>query len=253
MAADLRSLSLVLLSNRREKLMKKYYIRTLTRMKRVKKHCDDHVVAPANPTVTAEATALDTVITAVEAAAVAQDGGAGAVTSAVDSRLETEMQLRQLMASLAKAGRRLDKDAYPDVAGKLRMAGINSFPKLLTRAMVFKETLATAKPAFVALGAPADVDVELDDLITALESAGDQKTSSLDTQIGGTLGIAAKVREGIDHMRELDAIFTQLYRKNLVMLALWKVANRATPYTSEPVAPTPDPVPGDGSGSGSGS
>jgi hypothetical protein len=219
--------------------MKKYYIRSLARMKRVKKHCDDHAPVPANPALTTEATSLGTVITAVEAAAVAQDGGAGAVTSAVDSRLETEKELRQLMASLAKAGRRLDKDTYPDVAGKLRMAGINSFAKLVTRALVFKETVAPAKAAFVALGAPAEVDQELDGLITALQDAGDQKTSSLDTQIGGTLTLDAKVREGIDHMRELDAIFTQLYRKNPVMLALWKIANRATPYASEPVTPTP--------------
>lgn len=233
--------------------MRKYDIRALTRMKRVKKHCDDHVVAPANPAVTAEATALGTVITAAESAAVAQDSGAGAVASAVDSRLQTDKDLRMLMSSLAKAGRRLDKDTYPDVAGKLHMARLNSFPKLLTRALVFKETLASTKAAFVALGAPADVDEELDALISALQNAGDQKHSSLDTQIGGTLGISAKIREGIDHMRELDAIFTQLYRKNPVMLALWKVANRATPYANETVAPAPDPVPGDGSGSGSGS
>jgi hypothetical protein len=233
--------------------MNKRNIRKLTRMKRVKKYCDDHVVAPANPAVTAEATSLGTVITAVEAAAVSQDGGFGAVASAVDSRLETEKELRQLMSSLAKAGRRLDKDTYPDVAGKLRMAGANSFAKLLTRALVFKETVTTAKAAFVALGAPADVDEEIDTLITALESAGGDKTSSLDAQIGGTLNIEAKVREGIAHVQELDAIFTQLYRKNPVMLAQWKVAKRATPYSNEPVAPTPDPVPGDGGGSGSGS
>src|SRR6478609_6354326 len=53
-AFDLRSLSRVLLSNRKEKLMKKYYIRTLARMKRVKKHCEEHVVAPANPAITTE-------------------------------------------------------------------------------------------------------------------------------------------------------------------------------------------------------
>ena len=233
--------------------MNKREIRTFARMKRVKKHCEDHPPMPANPAVAAEETALGAVITGVETAAVAQDGGTGEVVSAVDARLGAEKELRQLMSSLAKAGRRLDKETYPDVAGKLRMDGTHSFAKLLTRALVFKETLATTKAAFVALGAPADVDEELNGLITALQGAGDQKTSSLATQIGGTVGIAVKVREGIDHMRELDAIFTQLYRKNPVMLAQWKIANRATPYATEPVSPTPDPVPGDGSGSGSGS
>ena len=230
--------------------MNKRNIRKFTRMKRVKKFCDDHNSASANPAVTTEATALGTVITDVETAAVAQDGGFGAVASAVDSRLETEKELRRLMSSLAKAGRRLDKDTYPDVAGKLRMAGANSFAKLLTRALVFKETVTAAKTAFVALGAPADVDEELDDLITALASAGNEKIAKLDGQIGGTLSIDAKIREGLDHIGELDAIFTQLYRKNPVMLAQWIVAKRATPYATEPVVPTPGPVPGEGSGSG---
>ena len=220
--------------------MNKRNIRKFTRMTRVKKYCDDHVEVPPNSAVTAEATALGTVITEVEAAAVAQDGGMGSVTSAVDSRLGTETALRQLMASLAKAGRRLDKDAYPDVAGKLRMEGANSFAKLLTRALVFKETVTAAKAAFVALGAPADVDEELDDLIAALQGAGDHKTTSLDHQIGGTLGIEAKIREGIGHVQQLDAIFTQLYRKDAVKLGQWMLAKRATPYTSG----TEEPVPG---------
>ena len=219
--------------------MNKRNTRNLARMKRIKQFVEDHAVVPANPALTAEAAALAAKITAVEAASVAQDGGTGAVDSTIDSRLETEQQLRQLMVSLAKAGRRLDKTVYPDVAGKLRMADTYSFAKLATRAEVFKETVTPIKAAFVALGAPAEVDQELDDLIAALQSAGDDKVSNLDTQIGGTLGIEAHVREGIDHIRELDAIFTQLYRKDPVMLAQWKVAKRATPYASGEEQPAP--------------
>jgi hypothetical protein len=43
---------------------------------------------------------------------------------------------------------------------------------------------------------------------------------NLDGQIGGTANIEAKGREGIDHLRELDAIFTQLYRKSPVVRAI---------------------------------
>ena len=145
------------------------------------------------------------------------------------------------MSSLAKAAKRLNPGAYSDVAGKMRMAGINSFAKLLTRALVFKETLAPNKQAFIALGAPANVDEELDDLITALQTAGDRKRAGLDTQIGGTLSIDAIAREGIQHVQQLDAIFTQLYRKDPVMLAQWNVAKRATPYAKGTASQTPDP------------
>jgi hypothetical protein len=52
-------------------------------------------------------------------------------------------------------------------------------------------------------------------------------------------------------MRNLDALFTQLYRKDPVLLAEWNVANRATPYRrATAAAPAPDPGSGGSSGDG---
>src|SRR5215207_6749538 len=75
-----------------------------------------------------------------------------------------------------ETSKRLDKATHPDVAGKMRMGGIDSFAELLTRALVFQETLAPIKQAFIDLGASADVDDELSDLITALRAAGNRKS-----------------------------------------------------------------------------
>lgn len=233
--------------------MDKYSIRSQTRMKRVKRFCDDRIAEAPNPAISDGATTLGTVVTDLENAAVRQIGGNGSFTSAVDNRHVVVNDLRRLMSSLAKAARRLDRDLYPEVAGKLRMQGaLDSYPKLLTRALLFKETVTPIKAAFVALGAPADVDVELGNLITALEGEGDRRTTGVGTQVHGTFSIRAKVREGIQAMRNLDALFTQLYRKDPVMLAEWKVANRATPYASSAATPAPDGESG-GSGDGSGS
>jgi hypothetical protein len=148
--------------------MNKRNTRRLNAMKRVKQYVLDHVIVPAIPALTAESTALSAVITALDAASVAQDGGTGGVTGAVDERLAVAAELRSLMSSLAKAAKRLDKETYPDVATKMRMSGAGSFAQLNTRALLFKETLAPIKQKFVDLGASADVDEELDDLITAL-------------------------------------------------------------------------------------
>lgn len=124
------------------------------------------------------------------------------------------------------------------------MRAPSSLLKLLTDALIFKETVTPIKAAFVALGSPAGVDVELGDLITSLQGEGTRKIAGVDTQVNGTFAIKAKVREGIQHMRDLDAIFTQLYRKVPVLLAEWKAANRAMPYsTTEATVDT-------GSGSG---
>jgi hypothetical protein len=51
------------------------------------------------------------------------------------------------------------------------------------------------------------------------------------------------------HVRELDAIFTQVYRKDPVQLGQWKIAKRVTPYGSAEPAQAPDPGSGTG-GSG---
>lgn len=223
--------------------MNKLQTRTKGRVIRVCQFCGDH----ADPATATEAAALEVVKTALETAGSTQDGGNGSVTSAVGGRKVEAKQLRTLMLSLAKAARRLDPIAHPDVAGKMRMHNTDSYAKLLTRAHVFKDTLAPIKAEFVTLGAPADVDQELDDLITAVEAAGDRKYTGLDTQVGGTFSIEVKAREAIRIMQKLDAIFTQLYRKNPVLLGQWKVANRATPYSTgveaAPAAPTTPAAP----------
>jgi hypothetical protein len=232
-----------------ENNMNKRNTRALARMKRVKQFVLDHAIAPAIPALTAESTALGTVITALDAASVTQEGGAGAVTGAVDTRLDVAEELRLLMSSLAKAAKRLDKETHPDVAGKMRMGGIDSYAELWTRALLFKETLAPIKQAFVDLGAPADVDEELNALITALQTAGNRKSTGLDTQVGGTLDIQAKAREGIRCVQQIDAILTQVYRKDPVMLGQWMVAKRATPYATNTPSEPEQPAPAPGSGS----
>lgn len=234
--------------------MDNYSTRSQARMKRVKKFADDRVAEAPNPAITDGATALGAVITDLENAAVRQIGGNGSAASAVGNRHVVVKDLRLLMVSLSKTAKRLDRVAYPEVAGKMRLhRAFDSFAKTLTGALLFKETLTPIKAAFVALGAPADVDVELAALITALQGEGNRKITGVDTQIHGTFSIRAKVREGIQAMRNLDAIFTQLYRKDPVMLAEWKVANRATPYASATAAaPAPAPDPGSGGSSGDG-
>jgi hypothetical protein len=222
-------------------------IRKHARMKRVKQHIQTNPINPPNLAVTAEATGLNTVITELEAAGVAQDGGFGAVSGAVDSRLAAIKDLRLLMSSLAKAARSLDKATYPDVAAKMRMGGINSFAQLETRALLFKETLAPIKQVFIDRGAPADVEEEIDGYIATMRGAGDSKLVGLDTQVGGTLSLEALARRGTRHIQQLDAMLTQIYRKDPVMLGLWRIAQRATPYSTSS-APTPTPPPSEGGG-----
>jgi hypothetical protein len=228
--------------------MNDYLRREINKLRRIRQFGEDHPLTPANAQATAEYTAIDTSITDLEAQEQIQESGEGTMAGAVDQRLAVADDLMKLMSSLAKAAKILDKATHPDVATKMRMSGIDSFEQLLARANVFHSTLQPIEAEFVALGAAATVAADLQAKITALQTAGNLKSTGLDTQIGGTAGLKFGVRAALKHARKLDAILCQAYLNNGVLLAQWKAAKR----TERPPlkAPAPAPPPPEGSGSG---
>ena len=204
--------------------MEDYSDRELAKLRRVKQFGDDHPLVPANPLAAAEYTGVSNAITNVEAMAEAQASGNGTKSDAVDQRLQVMDDLLDLMRSLSKAAKVLDRTLHPGVATKMRMDRFSSFDVLKVKANLFHSTLQPIEAEFVALGASATVAADLQALITALEGAGNLKLSGLDTQVGGTVGIKFAIREGLKRVRKLDAILSQLYRTNPVLLAQWKTA-----------------------------
>ena len=238
------------MANKKNNHMNNYEMREIAKVRRVKQHILDHPITPAIPALTAESTAVSTSLTQIDALAESQAGGFGAVTGAVDHRLMVVDNLLNLMRSLSKAAKVLDKDDHPDVAAKMRIGQNVSFEKLLVKANLFHSTLQPIEAEFIALGASATVAADLQALITELEGAGNLKLTGLDTQIGGTSGLGLAVRQALKHVRKIDAILCLVYRDNPVMLAQWKAARR----TERAPKPAEDPVetPG-GAGSGGGS
>jgi hypothetical protein len=187
-------------------------MREIAKIRRVKQHILDHVITPPIPALTAESTALTASLTQIEALAESQAEGFGAVSGAVDHRLVVVDDLLNLMRSLSKAAKVLDKDDHPDVEAKMRMGLPKGFEELLVKANLFHSTLQPIEAEFIALGASATVAADLQALITQLEGASDLKLTGLDTQIGGTTGLGLAIREALKHVRKLDAIFCQVYR-----------------------------------------
>ena len=86
-------------------------------------------------------------------------------------------------------------------------------------------------------------------MITAVQAAIDLKSSGRDMRLGGTTGLDVAARNTMKRVRKLDAILSQIYRTNPVLLAQWKAAcrvHRASVTTTEPATPTP-PAPASGS------
>src|SRR5688572_13870167 len=89
--------------------------REVAMLRRVKQYMEDHLLVPPNPAAAAESTAVSGAIADVEAMAENQASGNGTASGAVDQRLVLVDDLVNLMRSLSKAAKVLDKNIHPDV------------------------------------------------------------------------------------------------------------------------------------------
>ena len=223
--------------------------REKNRALRVTQFGEDHPLEPENPAAEAEYVAINAGVTQLDDLGESQEIGKGTASGAVDQRHLVVDNMLSLMRSLSKAAKVLDKAVYPDVAAKMQMSGINNIQQLMTRANVFHATLQPIAAQFIALGASATVAADLEAMITATQAAIDLKLTGRDMRIGGTTGLEVAVRALRKRVRKLDAILSQVYRTNPVLLAQWKAASRVE---RAPVTATePETAPASVSGSGS--
>lgn len=206
--------------------MNDYIIRELAKMRRVVLFGEEHPLDPENPAATTEYVGVANAIFRIESFGEDQAAGKGTVSGAVSQRLVYVDDLLSLMSSLAKAANVLDASTHPDVASKMRMGGIKNFEQLITRAKLFRSTLQSIEAEFITLGASPTVAADLQGKINKVQGAWDLKLSGRDLHIGGTAGLMVAVREGLKHVRKLDAILCQIYRTDAVLLSQWKAARR---------------------------
>jgi hypothetical protein len=202
----------------------------------------DHVITPANAVVTATATALGTSITAIETLDSGWDQGDTASRGAAGERKLAKRQLRAALSALSLVSKSLDKTLYPDVAEHLKMSNHRkTYQGTLTFGRAAVAIVEPMKQVFIDHGSPATVVEDLEGLITALEAAGNRKTSGLDSRIGKTAALKAEARKGMLLVRTLDGIFSQLYKNNVELYAAWKAAKRLqqTLPSEEESAPAP--------------
>jgi hypothetical protein len=214
-------------------------------MKRVKQHVLDHVITPANPVVTATATALGDSITTIETLDSGWDQGKGLFLGAAEERQFAKIQLRNALSALSLVSKTLEKAVYPDVAAQLKMGNHKkTYQGTLAFGRAAVAVVEPMKQVFIDHGSAATVIEDLQALIDALEAAGNRKTTGLDSRIGKTAALRAEARVGMSHVRKLDGIFSQLYKNNVELLTAWKAAKRLQQTLPQeeataPVAPPP--------------
>ena len=211
---------------------------------------EDHPQEPENPAAAAEYAAIAAGVSQLDDLGESQEVGKGTFSGAIDQRHILVDNLLSLMRSLSKAAKTLDKTVYPDVATKMQMGGIANLQQLMQRASVFHSTLTPIVAQFTAMGASATVGADLQAMITAVQTAINLKSTGRDMRLGGTTGLGVVARATMKRVRKLDAILSQVYRTNPILLAQWKAARRVQrapvtePAPEESPAATPAPPSG---------
>jgi len=206
----------------------------------------NHPLTPAMPTVTTLLTNLGVVLTALVDSGDDQAFGRGQFRGGAAYRQAVAAEVRSQMRPVNKIARALKSEQYPGVREQFLMPRSSSYGNLIAAAEAFISAVTPIKQLFVDRGLPADFDTQLAAKKAALVAATGQKNAGHATQMAGTAGLEAKSREGMEILRELDAILSYQYRNNPALLAAWKGACRVErdPVTevNTPTAPATPPA-----------
>jgi hypothetical protein len=198
--------------------------RRLNAFDRVVEFGGDHPLTTPIAAVTTLYTQVGNVATAIRSHKGDQESGRGEFLGGSSTRALMAERLHGKMRPINRIARALNREQYPGVREKFFMPRSRSYEDLIGRAEAFIDAIAPIKQVFVDRGMAADFDTDLTAAKDALVAATGDKNSGLATQVGGTAGLLAKSREGLQRMRELDAILSHQYEQNPVLLAAWKSA-----------------------------
>ena len=194
----------------------------------------------------ARATALFTELATAKTMMLAQSGaqaiGSTGFHGGVDARQQLLTELLDEMRTISKIARGLDKVAFPTVREEFRMPRSYGVNRVLATARAFVANATGQVALFTERGLPATFVTDLNNRVTAVETAAGGRNSGLLGQVAGTAGIDVAARRGLAALRELDGIMSAALKDNEVLLAAWNVAKHIERRNAAPEpAPAPSP------------
>jgi hypothetical protein len=220
---------------------------TLDMLKRVSRLDQDFPITPALPRATAAIAEVNTTITALEAAAQNQTGGASQQAGGVDLRKVYSRDLKAFLKEVNRTARTLEPE-HPGIRPTFRLPKSGSYPALVASAQSIIEAATPLSAAFEAAGMPATFLTDLQAMLTAFTNATGQKHNGGITRVVSTAALKAKASLGIIAADKFGACFRNHYRLQPEMIAAWNFARRIA-RRSTPPAPEPPSPPAEGSGS----
>jgi hypothetical protein len=211
-------------------------------LKRVTRFILENTITPPIPRLTAAATEVTNVITALETAAQNQVAGSGQSEGGVDLRVSTARDLRAYLKNINRTARALETD-HPGISPTFRLPASGSYPALIATAQAIVAAATPLQAAFVDAGLPATFLTELGVLITAFQNATNQKQDGGITQVLGTAALKAKADLGVKAAKDCDACVRNHFRNSPEMLAAWAHARRIERAPNRSSEATTPPAP----------
>jgi hypothetical protein len=157
--------------------------------------------------------------------------------------------LRDLMETISRTARSMSR-SFPGTKEKFRLPSKQDGETWRATARGFATAAEPLSDEFVRRSMAPDFIDDLKARILAVKQAEDSQTRESEARIEATAGLAEAAQEGLEAVRELDAIVRNVYAGNEAELAVWESAShveraprRAQEDEEEP--PTEPPPPGD--------
>jgi hypothetical protein len=187
---------------------------------------------------------LDDIITQLETHAAAQASGKSASKEGTTLRATARATLQDNMEAITRTVRVIAFTVL-GLEDKFRLPRNVGDQALLAVARSFAQDALPLKDEFIRRGMSANFLEELHASIAALEAALVHKTQKRGTHIAATAAIDQTTTDGINAVRELDAIVRNVFRQDPATLAEWTSAShtesgsRHTKAAQLPTQPTP--------------
>jgi hypothetical protein len=178
---------------------------------------------------------LDLLVAELETLGVNQLSGFGDARSGVTAKTIARKALINALIAIQRTSRSLAYD-LPGLAGKFASPRGLSDQALLTTARAYVQAVTPHQERFVKHELAADFLDQLRLNIAAFEQAVTQKQAAVSLHRSAKIGLDGKMLDGVQTVRQLDALIRNKYRDNSVVLAEWQHAARVS-RRGRPVEP----------------
>lgn len=153
--------------------------------------------------------------------------------------------LRTLMEAISRTARSMSR-SFPGIEEKFRLPSKKDGQTWLAFGRAFATEAEPLAEEFVSRGMAPDFIDDLKARIPAVEQFSDGRARQTSDRIASTAGVGEAAEQGLESVRELDAIVRNVYKDNEAELTAWESAShveRAPRHAEEEEEETAPPPP----------